>query len=125
MGDFTQIEVWQKAKNIAVSIYSITANQKFVKDFDLINQIRRSAISIPSIIAEGEESGSNPQSIRFFNIAKASIAELKTQLIISKEIGYLQDSIFNDLYTEACQISAMLHKIIAYRKSHDNKKPIR
>jgi len=78
MGDFTKIEVWKKAKDIAVKMYSITTSQSFVKDFDLINQMRRAAVSRSSNIAEGEESGSNPQSIRFFNIAKASVAELKT-----------------------------------------------
>ena len=121
MGDFTKIEVWKKAKDIAVKMYSITTSQSFVKDFDLINQMRRAAVSISSNIAEGEESGSNPQSIRFFNIAKASVAELKTQLIISNEVGYLHESTFNELYGDACQISTMLHKIIQYRKTHDAK----
>ncbi|HPY82277.1 MAG TPA: four helix bundle protein, partial [Bacteroidales bacterium] len=119
MGDFTKIEVWKKSKNIAVKIYSITTSQMFVKDFDLINQRRRAAVSIPSNIAEGEESGSNPQSTRFFNIAKGSAAELKTQIIISYEIGYLQESLYKEIYGEVCQISIMLHKIIKHRKNHN------
>ena len=119
MGDFTKLDVWNKAKNLSVSIYTITNSPEFSKDFDLRNQIRRAAISIPSNIAEGEELGSNPQSIRFFNIAKGSTAELQTQLIISKEIGYITESMLEELFTETSQISTMLTKIIKHRKIND------
>lgn len=119
MGDYRKMEVWKKAKDMAVKIYSISNSKDFSHDFDLKNQMRRSAISISSNIAEGEESGSNPQSIRFFNIAKGSTAELQTQLIISKEIGYISESILEDLFTETSQISTMLTRIIKHRKIND------
>ena len=89
MGDFRKLEIWQLAKELAVYVYKITSRGDFVKDFDLRGQIRKAAVSIPSNIAEGDESGSNRQSIRYFNIAKGSSAEVQTQSIIAFEIGYI------------------------------------
>jgi four helix bundle protein len=115
MGDFTKLQVWSKAKDVSVLVYKITSNLSFVRDKSLQNQIRRSAVSVPSNIAEGAGYDSNPQSIRFFNIARGSIAELRTQLLISKEIGYLSPKSFDYLENELIIITAMLTKIIKVR----------
>ena len=78
MGNFRALNVWQKAKNLAVKIYKLTENDLFKRDFSLKNQIRRAAISIASNIAEGDERFSNKESIRFLYIANGSIPELIT-----------------------------------------------
>ena len=75
MGNFRSLEVWKLSKDLAVSIYKLTNIGKFSKDFGLRDQIRRAAVSISSNISEGDESGSNKHSIRYFNIAKGSSAE--------------------------------------------------
>jgi four helix bundle protein len=75
---FKNLEVWRAAKDLAVEIYKITENASFSKDFDLRSQIRRSCISIPSNIAEGDERGTNKEAVRFLYIAKGSLAELIT-----------------------------------------------
>lgn len=117
MGDFTKLQVWILAKELAVEMYSLTASEKFSKDYDMRNQLRRAAVSVPSNIAEGEESGSNPQSIRFFNIAKGSLAELRTQCIIVLEIGYLTIEDYTCIHDKAIKISSMLYKLILSRKT--------
>ena len=83
MGNFRKLEIWQLSIDLVIYIYKITNSGKFSKDYDLTNQIRRASVSIPSNIAEGDESGSNPQSIRYFNIAKGSSAEIQTQIEIA------------------------------------------
>jgi len=115
MGNFRKLRVWQSAKELAVKIYRITRTQAFSKDFGLKDQIQRSAVSIPSNIAEGDESGTNKISIRYFYTAKGSIAELQTQLIIAHEIGYIDNLIMVSLVDECDKISIMLNKIIKVR----------
>ena len=80
---FEELKVWQKAKDLAVLIYKITSDGKLSKDFGLRDQIRRSAVSIASNIAEGDERETDKESVRFFYIAKGSLAELRTQLMIA------------------------------------------
>ena len=76
MGDYSNLKVWQKSKDLAVKMYDLTKDGAFAKDFRFRDQIRSAAISVPSNIAEGDELGSNKQSIRHFNIAKGSVAEV-------------------------------------------------
>ena len=115
MGNFLKLRVWLIAKGLAVKIYKLTQNTQFRKDFGFKDQIQRSAVSIPSNIAEGEESGTNKLSVRYFYIAKGSTAELMTQLIIANEIGYLDNTQKNILVDECDKISAMLSNLIKAR----------
>jgi four helix bundle protein len=115
MKKFQELRVWQIAKEIAVKIYRLTDSKSFSKDFGLRDQIQRAAISIASNIAEGDELGSDKQSIRYFYIAKGSAAELTTQLIIAHEIGYIENEIKDQLVDECDKISAMLSKLIKAR----------
>jgi four helix bundle protein len=115
MGNFEKLKVWQRAKNLAVYIYKLTAKGKFTSDFGLRDQMRRAAVSIPSNIAEGDEYGSDKQAIRFFRVAKGFSAELLTQTIISKEIDYTSAQDFTYVSEECKGISAMLAKLIQAR----------
>ena len=89
MGKFQDLKVWQRAKDLAVSMHKLTGEGPFGKDWALRDQIRRAAVSIPSNIAEGDELGTDRQAIKFFYTAKGSAAEVLTQTIIAQEIGYL------------------------------------
>jgi four helix bundle protein len=115
MGNFKTLRVWQLAKELSVSIYRLTHNENFNKDFGLIDQMRRSAVSIPSNIAEGDALGTDKQSTRHFYIARGSTAELRTQLIISQEIGYINNVDFETLDKECDELSAMLTALIRHR----------
>ncbi len=83
MPGFRQLNVWQRSKKLAVEIYRLTQTERFSRDFGLRDQIRRAAVSIPSNAAEGDERGTNREAVRFFYIAKGSLAELETQLEIA------------------------------------------
>lgn len=112
MGKFEELNVWQRAKDLAVYVYKLTSSWK---DYSLRDQMQRAAVSSPSNIAEGDEYGSNRQSVKFLRIAKGSTAELLTQAIIAKEIGYIEDNSFQHITAEIKAISAMLTRLIQSR----------
>src|SRR4030066_424968 len=116
MGNFRELLVWQKARELAVKIYKlVNKTQSFSKDFGLRDQIQRAAVSIPANIAEGDELGTDKQSIRHFFIAKGSSAELQTLLVIGSEIGHIEKNIADSLIDECKVVSFMLAKIISAR----------
>lgn len=116
MGNFQKLIVWQKSKDLAVEIYKLTNNGNFNFDFRLRDQIRASAVSIASNIAEGDELQTNKHSIHFFYIAKGSVAELKTQVLIANEIGYISAMDTNNILLVCDEVSKMLTKLIKIRK---------
>ncbi len=118
MGDFRKLEVWKLAKDLAIYIYKLTKKGEFAKDYDLRGQIRKAAVSVPSNIAEGDESGSNRQSIRYFNIAKGSSAEVQTQAIIAFEIGYISSEENIEIINRCEIISKKLVKLMKYRSQN-------
>jgi four helix bundle protein len=115
MGNFFNLIVWQKAKDLAVKIYKLTQGSKISKDFGLRDQLQRAAVSISANIAEGDELDTDKQSVKHFYIAKGSTAELMTELIIAKEIGYIKNDDLEALIRECKIISTMLFKIIKAR----------
>lgn len=108
VNSYRELFVWQKAMTLTKDIY--TATKSFPKEemFGLQSQIRRSAVSIPSNVAEGKSRRSTQEYIRFINIASGSLAELETQLILTGDLGFLAlDS--KKLLLEQCdEISRML-----------------
>lgn len=121
--DFTNLRVWQEARNLAVIIYKITEKDPISKDFSFRDQIRRSAISIASNIAEGNDRETYKEFIRFLYIAKGSTAELLNQLMIGKEIGYFSDD-FDELNEQCMKISKMIGSLIKTIKRYDTKNTI-
>jgi four helix bundle protein len=115
MSNYKELDVWRKSKILTIEIYRITDDGSFNKDFSFRDQIRKAAISIPSNIAEGDESGFNKLGIRYFYIAKGSLAELETQLDIANSIGYLDTEVYTILSQKMIIISKMLSKLIQYR----------
>ncbi len=109
------MKVWEEGKLLAVEVYKLTSTGDFYKDFGLRDQIRRAAVSIPSNIAEGDELQTNKQGINHFYHAKGSTAELITQLLIAKEVGYINESDCQNLIDKAQKVAAMLNKLIQAR----------
>jgi four helix bundle protein len=116
MGNFKLLEVWSGAKDLAVFTYKITGSGLISRDFGLRDQMRRAAVSIPSNIAEGEESGRTKKGINYFYIAKGSLAELLTQIIIAYEVEYIDKATLENLETKINNLSAKLRKLIQYRE---------
>ena len=116
MGNFKHLEVWNEAKDLAIYTYKITSYGLISKDFGLRDQMRRAAVSVPSNIAEGEESGRAKRSINFFYISKGSLAELLTQIIIALEVKYIDKGTFENFEIKINNLSAKLRKLIQYRE---------
>ena len=112
---FKQLKVWAAGKNLAVSIYRLSASGPLARDFSLRDQIRRAAVSVPSNIAEGDERDTDKDSVRFFYIAKGSLAELRTQLEIAHEVGLVDSSDFASLEADCIAIGKMLGGLIKAR----------
>jgi four helix bundle protein len=113
---FKDLIVWQKAKDLAVKIYRSTENGNMGHDFGLRDQIRRSAVSIASNLAEGDERDTDKEAIRFFYIAKGSVAELRTQIQIAGESGQLEKTLYGGLDSECEQLGKMIGSLIRARK---------
>jgi len=88
---FVDLFIWQKSIEFVKEIYIVTERYGLKTDFELKNQMRGSAVSIPSNIAEGFERRSRKEYLNFLNIAKASAGEVRSQLYVAKEVGYLED----------------------------------
>ena len=112
---FKELLVWQKARDLAIEVYKITTQGSFRRDYGLTDQMRRSSVSVPSNIAEGDERDTDKDAIRFFYMAKGSLAELRTQLEISNQIEYLNENAFQDLDEKAVTIGKMLGSLIKAR----------
>lgn len=118
---FEDIIAWQKSRELTKDIYAITSIGFFEKDYTLKEQIRRSSISISSNIAEGFERGGNKDFIHFLQIAKASCAELRSQLYIALDLGYTNEIQFQEIYNKAVEINKIITGLINYLKSSDIK----
>src|SRR5471030_1962757 len=116
-----ELKVWQLAIELTNSIYTITNSPFFSKDFALRDQIRKSAISVPSNIAEGFERNSTNQFLYFLVIAKGSAGELRTQLLIAKHQNYVTEQEFEKINTEALEVSKKLGSFITYLKGFKQK----
>ncbi len=121
MGNFKKLQVWQKAKDIAVEIYKLTDKNEFRKDYGLKDQIRRAYVSIASNIAEWDERFSNKESIRFLYIANGSIAEVITQLCIAYDIEYIKKSIYENMLLELENLSKQIKTLIKYRAQNEQR----
>lgn len=89
IGDHKELKIWNRGRDLVLDIYRLTGRYPKSETFVLVSQMRRSAISIPSNIAEGVARLSTKEYIRFLLIASGSLAELETQLILSSDLGYV------------------------------------
>jgi four helix bundle protein len=108
---FEDLIAWQKARALTADIYRVSTTGRFARDFALRDQIRRSAISIPSNIAEGFERWSLGEFHRFLTYAKGSCGELKTQLYIAGDVGHLDDAALAPLLKAAQSVSEIIGKL--------------
>ena len=118
---FEDIDAWKKARILSKEIYKITNVGKFSKDFALRDQIRRAAVSIMSSIAEGFERGGNKEFVQFSSIAKGSAGEVRAQLYVSRDIGYLEDDDFHHLYALSEETGNLIGGFMRYLKKSDHK----
>jgi four helix bundle protein len=114
MRTYKELDVWKNGAELVKKVYIATSGFPKEEMYGLTSQIRRSVVSIPSNIAEGSAKNSTRKFIQFLYIALGSAAELETQLIISKDLGFLKDlSLFEDLE----KIKAQLINLIKVLKN--------
>ena len=112
---FEDLEVWQESCRLSVRLYQLLRDSR---EYALKDQILRASVSVASNIAEGFERGYNKEFIRFLYIAKASCAELRTQLYIGQRIAFIENDDAEELIDCTKKISAMLYKLIQTRKDN-------
>lgn len=110
---FEDLEVWKKAARLSSNIYRELGG---LKDFGFKDQITRSGLSVPSNIAEGFERESQRECLKFLSYAKGSCAELRTQVYIGMDIGFIQKGIGRKWIDETIEISSMLSGLIKTKK---------
>ena len=102
---FEDLIAWQKARKLTSAIYETTNIDSLTRDYGLSRQMQRAAVSVMSNIAEGYERGSRREFHQFLTIAKASCAELRSQLYVALDVGYLNQRQFETLLTQAEEVS--------------------
>jgi four helix bundle protein len=113
---FEDLDVWKEARRLTNEVYAATRDTGFSKDFGLRDQIQRAAVSIMSNIAEGFERGGNQEFIQFLYIAKGSCGEVRSQLYVAVDQGYLSKDRFTELLNSFKRLSGMLSSLIDYLK---------
>jgi four helix bundle protein len=122
---FEEIEAWQTARELTALVYPITAQGAFARDFGLKDQIRRAAVSVMSNSAEGFESQTQPQFIRYLGFAKASAGEVRSQLYVSRDLEYITEEQFTDAFRVAEKASRQISRFVIYLESHPQSRRVR
>ena len=105
---FEDLIAWQKARKLTHKIYQVSRTGEFAKDFRLSSQIQSAAVSMMSNVAEGFERGRLGEFHQFLSTAKASWAELRSQLYVALDVGYLDDRSFQDLRLQAEEVGRII-----------------
>jgi len=106
------LKVWQSTRKLTKEIYKITKDFPENEQFGLSSQIRRATISIMSNIAEGYDRASKKEFIQFLTIARGSVTEVQTQLVISNDVGYIDDSDYKRMFNQTIEIHKMINGLI-------------
>lgn len=114
---FREIIAWQKAHELTLYIYKLTDSFPKNEIFCLTNQMRRSAISIPSNIAEGFRRNSIKDSLHFYNIAQGSLEELKYQLLLSRDLNYIPENKYNEIFLLSEEVGKLIHGWIKIQRT--------
>jgi len=118
---FEDIIAWQKARNLTKAIYTATSTGSLAQDFGLKDQLRRASVSVMSNIAEGFDRGGRSEFHQFLVIAKASCAEVRSQLYVALDAGYLEKDVHQKLSESAMEVSKIIGGL---RKAVQNQRDI-
>lgn len=108
---FQQLEVWQAAHGLVLQVYKQTAKMPSEEKFGLISQMRRAAVSVPANIAEGFKRRGRADKSHFYNIAQASLEELRYYFVLCRDLGYRIE--YDSLAEQADHAARMLHGLVS------------
>lgn len=114
---FTDLKVWQEGHVLVLQVYKVTDIFPKKEQYSLTDQLRRSAISITSNIAEGFSRKGIREKLQYYYMAKGSLAELQNQLLIARDIGYIADESFSMLATRTVAVHKLLNGFITSTRS--------
>ena len=114
---FEDLQVWQLARTVTAKIYTCSKNAPFSRDFGLRDQMQRAAVSILSNVAEGFERRSDNSFHQFLSIANGSTAELRAQLYVALDQGYIPRQKFDELRDDVVRIGKMLASLMSYLRN--------
>jgi four helix bundle protein len=117
--NFEDLNVWKQARLLTQEVYRLTKTEKFSRDFGLRDQIQRAAISVMSNIAEGFERGGNQEFSQFLYIAKASCGEVRSQLYVAFDQGYVTHDETEKLRQSFKRLSGMISNLVAYMRQSE------
>ncbi|HEX2228475.1 MAG TPA: four helix bundle protein [Candidatus Binatia bacterium] len=120
---FEDFEIWREARRLTSEIYFLTSAPKFAKDFSLRGQIRSAATSIMSNIAEGFERAGNQEFTQFLYVAKGSCGEVRSQLYVAVDQGYISERESEKLLISFKRLSSMIGSLIKYLKESGMREP--
>ena len=118
---FEDLEIWKEARRLTQAIYQLTKSDKFSRDFALRDQVRRAAVSIMSNIAEGFERGGNQEFVQFLYVAKASCGEVRSQIYVALDQGYMPKPDSEESIVSFRRLSGMIGNLINYLRRSDMK----
>ena len=110
--DTSKLIVWQRSHELVLKIYEITKDFPKDEQFGLTSQIRRAAVSIPSNIVEGKARGSSKDYNRFLLIARGSLEEVKYQMLLAKDLKYIDEQKYKELLNLAMEVGRLLAGLI-------------
>lgn len=111
---FEDIQAWQKARELVKSIYQVTNEGDFARDYSLKDQIRRASISVMSNIAEGYARQTDKEFTQFLYIALGSVAEVQSQLYIARDLNYTSQEEFSKIYELGSEVARLITGFIKY-----------
>jgi four helix bundle protein len=115
---FEDIHAWQAARELCKLVYHLTRDQKFSRDLELLRQIRDAATSVMGNIAEGFDSHTNSEFIRFLYYALRSASEVQSHCYVALDQGYVSESEFAEVYEQASRTKSMIFRFIDYLRTH-------
>ena len=119
--NYKELKVWQRPYQLCLEIYKITKRFPNEEKYGLISQIRRAAVSVPSNIAEGYGRKTTPEYIRFLYIAYGSNCEMETQILLSRDLGYIKTGKLEIIKEKVREVERMLKALIkSLEKKHSN-----
>jgi len=109
--DFRDLRVWNEAMVLAEMVYGMTSRFPADERFGLVSQMRRASVSVPSCIAEGNGRGTTKDYLRFLSMAKGSLAELQTQIVLATRLKLVGPAAANGLLEQATSVSFLLQSL--------------
>ena len=117
INSFTDLEAWQQAHLFAVKIYKATNNFPLSEQFGLSSQLRRASVSVGSNIAEGFSRQSSKEKLQFYSVARGSLVESQSQLLLARDVQYLDNDVYQGLADQATRVHKLVNGLSTSVKS--------